>query len=137
MSPPVRAAPLAVAGLAGAPPAALWVALTALTGKTYQLAPRLWRERPSALSLVLTGRFTWQRARLLLPTAGMETVAAGWLVIALAGIEPEATLVPRQSGGVLGEVVAGALVGAVAGGVLLARQRRRENDLARGGCRLA
>jgi hypothetical protein len=123
----VRVAPLAVAGLAGAPPAALWVALTALTGKTYHLAPLLVAMAPSALSLVSVGGSTRQRARRLLPAAGIVTVAAGWLVIALAGIEPEATFIPRQPGGVLGEVVAGALVGAVAGGVLLERQRRREH----------
>ena len=103
--------------------AAVWVALTATTGKTYHLAPPLIAAAPGAVG--------WSRAAAPLPSGrlvaacGLAATALGWLAIAAGHIEPEATLFAAQPGGVLGETALGALVGAAAGAWLLKRATKR------------
>jgi hypothetical protein len=96
---------------AGVPIAALWIALTALTGKTYHLAPLLVAAAPGILarsSPRLRRRATW---------AGVATTLAAWLVIAAAGLEPSATIIEHQPGGVaLETAVFGALGAAIGAG---------------------
>jgi hypothetical protein len=116
-----RPAPLVL--LAGVPFAALWVGLTAQTGKTYHVAPLLVAAAPGVLA---RGVGVSPPAAV---TAGLVTFAAGWLAILAAGIEPSATLFAHQPGGVAVETLAfgalGAAVGAGRGPVWVARRLLR------------
>ena len=98
---------------------ALWVGLTALTGKTYHLAPVL----ISAAPVLVSGNTPRRTAAASL--VGLAAVGLGWLVIELLGIEPTATFFHGQPGGVRAEVVGGALAGLAAGAALSARRGRR------------
>lgn len=98
---------------------ALWVGLTALTRKTYHLAPVLIAAAPVIISA--GGRRRTTPASLL----GLAAVGLGWLVIEVLDIEPTATFVDGQPGGVPGEVITGSLMGLAAGAALAARRRRR------------
>lgn len=97
----------------------LWVGLTALTGKTYHLAPLLAALAPG-LSVRLLGA-----ARRSYPLAtsaallGAAIAALGWGLIVAWGIEPSATIVGDQPGGVAGEVLAALVIGSAAGGAAL------------------
>jgi hypothetical protein len=72
-----------------------WLLLTSATGKTYHLAPLLAGAAPGVLSRRSAG------ARLLgLLAISAAAVATGWGAIVLAGIEPSATVVRAQPGGV-------------------------------------
>jgi hypothetical protein len=106
--------------VAGVPIAALWIALTALTGKTYHLAPLLVAAAPGILARSgprLRRRATW---------SGVATTLAAWLVIAAAGLEPSATIIEHQPGGVPLETAAfgalGAAIGAGRGPTWLVRR---------------
>lgn len=117
------------AALAGLPVAALWVVLTAATGKTYHLAPLIAAALPGVLAAAqaaprgAAGRSP-RRTAALAAVAGGLAVAAGWAAIVAAEIEPTATLVAEQPGGVTGEVVAGAIAGAAAGAAFVMRAPR-------------
>jgi hypothetical protein len=116
----VRIAFLAVgvsAVIAGA-----WVGLTAWTGKTYHLAPVLAAAAPGYVARFAGWPSRSRAAVLGLAVVGGGAVGGGWSAIVAAGIEPTATLVHGQPGGVLVEVVVGALLGVVLG----TRQLRRE-----------
>jgi hypothetical protein len=92
--------------------AAAWVALTAVTGKTYHVAPlvvaaapgwvlRWWheaegRELPSGASALTS---------VLVAVIGAASVAAGSLAILATGTHLSATIIPDQPGGVVGETV--------------------------------
>lgn len=94
---------------AGIPLAALWIGLTASTGKTYHLAPLLVGAAPGAVSRrlgVRAGGAIW---------AGVASVGVAWLAIVAAGVEPSATIFERQPGGVPAEVVVFAALGLVIG----------------------
>lgn len=118
---PLGAARLAGALLAGTALAALWVALTALDGRTYHLAPALIAVAPAAL-VHISGELAVNRSTIVLLAAGGGLLAAGgWIVIVSLGLEPTATVLPAQPGGVEGEVLAGGLVGAIGGALLLRR----------------
>jgi uncharacterized membrane protein AbrB (regulator of aidB expression) len=124
----VRAALVAGAAFALAL-AALWVLLTALTGKTYHLAPGLIAWAPGLTFGLLRPELTdgaTRRARLgmaaIASTVGLVAVAAGWTVIAVEGIAPTATVFAAQPGGVGGEIVLAALLGALLGARRVARR---------------
>lgn len=93
----------------------LWVGLTALTGNTYHLAPLL-----AALAPGLSVRLL-DAARRSYPLAaaaallGASVSALAWGLIVAWGIEPTATIVSNQPGGVTGEVLVGILIGSAAG----------------------
>jgi hypothetical protein len=115
-----RAVPILSAGFAGAlAVGALWVGLTAWTGTTYHLAPILAAAMPG---VVIRARESLQApswTTLASFVLGVAAVAASWLAIVALDIEPTATIVEDQPGGVLGEVAAGALIGAILGAGLL------------------
>lgn len=98
---------------------AVWVALTLATSQTYHLAPVVIAAAPGVIARVAERRISWPLA--VIP--GLIAVAVGWAVIVAADAEPTATLIENQLGGVEGEVIAGALVGAVIG-LLVSRARR-------------
>jgi uncharacterized membrane protein AbrB (regulator of aidB expression) len=109
--------------------AALWVVLTALTGKTYHLAPGLIAWVPGlTFGLFRHGLAdgATRRARLGLASVasmlGVFAVAAGWAVIAVDGVTPSATVFAAQPGGVGGEVALAALLGALLGARRVARR---------------
>lgn len=97
----------------------LWVALTALTGKTYHLAPLLAALAPGAAARMLGA------TRRSLPVAaaaallGAAVAAIGWGLIVAWGVEPAATIVDGQPGGVAGEVLAGIALGSAVGAAAL------------------
>jgi hypothetical protein len=102
--------PLGMRGAAAAVIVALavdgaWVLLTAATGKTYHLAPLIAAAAPGVL---LRGREDRRRPTLAIAALA---VAIGWTVIVVTGVEPSATILPGQPGGVTGEVVSFGLVG--------------------------
>lgn len=112
---------LVIASASGA--VALWVTLTALTGKTYHLAPAVAAMAPAGIAW-LRGARPRQGYAVALLGLGLMAAASGWAVIAGVGIEPSATIIDGQPGGVLGEVIVAGLAGAALGGALLARQRQ-------------
>jgi hypothetical protein len=120
MSIPRAAAGTRLTLAAGVPVAALWIALTSLTGKTYHLAPLLVAAAPG----IVAGRGPGSRRHAT--WAGAATMAAGWLVIVVAGIEPTATIVDHQPGGVPLETALlgalGAAIGAGRGPIWLVRR---------------
>jgi len=95
--------------------AAGWVGLTAWTGKTYHLAPLLAAAAPGYLARFAGWPSRSRGAVLALVALGGVAVAGGWSVIVAAGIEPTATLVPGQPGGVPLEVAIIGLLGALLG----------------------
>lgn len=99
---------------------AIWVALTLATDRTYHLAPVVIAAAPGVAARALERKIPTGLA--LIP--GLVAVAVGWALIVAADAEPTATLAEDQPGGVTGEVVIGALVGA-AGSVLVAGSHRR------------
>jgi hypothetical protein len=100
----------------------LWVALTSATGKTYHLAPTLVAAAPG-LALYMSDQATGRKLAALAGLLGAIVVAVGWTAIRSAGIEPDATLIAAQPGGVAAEVALGALGGSAAGGLLAGRAR--------------
>ena len=96
----------------------VWVSLTGWTGKTYHLALVLAALAPAATArlLALEPSPRWGAALIII---GLTAAALGWTAIALLDIGPHATIVDGQPGGALGEVVAGAVLGAIAGASLL------------------
>jgi len=115
---------LAIAGASGA--VVVWVTLTALTGKTYHLAPTVAAMAPAGIAW-LRGTRPRQGHAVALVGLGLIAAALGWSIIAGAGIEPSATIIDGQPGGVLGEVIVAGLAGTALGGALLARRRRRSH----------
>lgn len=103
----------------------VWIGLTGLTGKTYHFAPLIAALAPG-LSVRLLGS-----ARGSYPLAaeaalvGAAIAALGWALIVAWGIEPTATIVGEQPGGVAGEVLAGIAIGAVIGAAALRPVRGR------------
>jgi hypothetical protein len=86
-----------------------WLLLTRATGKTYHLAPLLVGAAPGVL---LRRR---PSGRLLGLAIGTAAVAIGWAALVLSGIEPSATIVHAQPGGVAGEVAVLGLIGLAVG----------------------
>ncbi len=105
-----------------APPAGLWVALTAFDGRTYHLAPLIAAAAPG-----LAARFLGLRvepAILSLAIVGIAACAAAWALIELLDLVPSATLWQGQPGGVCGEVAVSAAIGGLVG-TLVSRPPRR------------
>jgi hypothetical protein len=102
--------------------AVIWIVLTAATGKTYHLTPPLIAAAPGA---VARWRAPASATALGVMGSGLSTVALGWLVIVALRIEPDATVIAGQPGGVVGEVILGAVAGALVGAALATRGRFR------------
>jgi hypothetical protein len=123
-------AALVAGGAAALAVTALWVALTAATGKTYHLAPPVIAWLPG-LAVSLARRNSPGSAPprgglspgLRASALGVAIVIAGWVTISVAGITPSATVFHGQPGGVPGEVAATTLVGALLGTRRVARAR--------------
>ena len=91
---------------------AIWVALTARTGVTYHLFPFV--IVASAGFLACPGGAPLRRAEAVVSAAvGLAAVALGWVALVVLDETPSATFVADQPGGVPGEVVVIALLGAV------------------------
>lgn len=114
------AAGLAVAGL--------WIVLTAATEKTYHLAPVIAAAAPALVVGGLSDRVLTRRGTEVLIAVGLGAVATGWLLIEAFGIVPTTTVLADQPGGVRGEVVSGALLGAAGTALYLARRRAGRTD---------
>jgi hypothetical protein len=97
---------------------ALWVGLALTTDRTYHLAPVIIAAVPGVLARASERDIPWPLA--VIP--GLIAVAIGWAVIVAADAEPTTTLIEEQWGGVTGEVIAGAVIGAV-GGLIVSRTR--------------
>ena len=97
----------------------VWVLLTIATDRTYHLAPVIIAVAPGVIARVSERRIGWSLAAI----PGLVATAIGWAVIVAADAEPSATLAEGQPGGVEGEVVVGALVGAAAS-ILIGRSYR-------------
>jgi hypothetical protein len=102
---------------------AVWVVLTLATDRTYHLAPVVIAAGPGVIARVSEREISWSLA--VIP--GLIAVAVGWAVIVAADAEPTATLAEGQPGGVEGEVIGAALIGALIG-LLLSRARRPISD---------
>jgi hypothetical protein len=96
--------------------AAAWVLLTAVTAKTYHLAPVIVAAAPG-LMLRLQERGAPRQA-LLAAALGGAIALSGGLIIVVADFDLGSTIIRDQPGGVTGEVVTGALIGLLAGGML-------------------
>jgi hypothetical protein len=127
-----RSLPASVVAGAGAALAiaALWVGLTALTGKTYHLAPGVTAWAPGLTVSLLRGdnrqpHGSAKRLALLASALGPIAVGAAWAAIGLAGIEPSATIFAHQPGGVGGEVIVATLAGALLGARRVTRASRQ------------
>ena len=90
---------------------ALWVVLALITDRTYHLAPVIIAAVPGVIARVSEREVPWPLA--IIP--GLIAVAIGWVVIVAADAEPTTTLIEDQWGGVTGEVIGGAIIGALAG----------------------
>ena len=91
---------------------AIWVALTARTGVTYHLFPFV--IVAGAGFLARPGGAPLRRAEAVVSAAvGLAAVALGWVALVVLDETPSATFVADQPGGVAGEVVVIALLGAV------------------------
>ena len=97
---------------------ALWVVLALSTDRTYHLAPVIIAAVPGVIARVSEREVSWPLA--VIP--GLIAVAIGWAVIVAADAEPTTTLIEDQWGGVTGEVIGGAIIGALAG-LLVSRTR--------------
>ena len=108
---PAAPAALWLGATAAAVAVAVWVVLIARSGVTYHLFPLV-----IAASVGFMSRLSGAPLRPLeaaVSTAGgLLTVAAGWLVLVLLDETPTATFVEGQPGGVPGETVIFALLGA-------------------------
>lgn len=103
----------AALALAGA-----WVGLTAATGSTYHLAPLIVAAAPAVLARAAEAAVSPIAA----VVAGAIAAAAGWVAIVIAGVEPTATVIADQPGGVAGEVVVAGIVGLAIGYLVLVRR---------------
>jgi hypothetical protein len=117
---------VACAWVAGIPLAALWVALTALEGRTYRLAPLLAAAAPGVAARILGVRAEVVVRSVVV--AGLLTAAIAWGVIEVLGIVPSAMLWDGQPGGVRAEVAAVAVAGAL-GGMFAARPPKISRSL--------
>ena len=124
--------------------AAAWVGLTAWTGTTYHLAPLLAAAAPGYVARSAGWPSRSRGAVLAVVALAGVAVAGGWAVIVAAGIEPTATLVHGQPGGVPAEVAVAALLGALLGirqlkpqmvGLPGERQRSARDEQGLGGAR--
>lgn len=92
--------------------AAAWVGLTMQTGLTYHLAPGLIAAVPGYVLAWSTDRPLSRPTVFVAVLGGLALVGAGWTVLEFRDAMPTATFVDNQSGGVRGEMVVFALLGA-------------------------
>ncbi len=108
---PAAPAALWFAAVAAVVAAAVWVVLTARSGVTYHLFPLV-----IAASVGFVSRLSGAPLRPLEAAAaiggGVLAVAAGWLALVMLDETPTATFIADQPGGVPGETVIFALLGA-------------------------
>ena len=118
------------AWLAVVPPAALWVALTALDGRTYHLAPLVVAAAPGVAARAFGAPTGLVGRRLAI--VGILACACAWAVIELLDVVPSATLLHDQPGGVRAEVAVSSASGALVGVLASRRPRRPVNRPRRG-----
>ncbi len=92
--------------------AALWVVLTAWTGRTFHFYPAIVAAVPVFLVRRVAGGPIARPVLLGLLVAGLGAVVTGWLLLSVLDVRPTATFVHGQWGGVELEVVAFAMLGA-------------------------
>ena len=114
--------PLPVAMAVAAALGAVWVVLTSRTGVTYHLFPLLIVAAVPALPRLLWELTLTTRQAAFAAGAGLAVTAVGWLTIVALDVEPNATFVHGQPGGVPAEVAVLALIGA-AGSLWWSRRR--------------
>ena len=105
------ATPLWIGVIAAAVATAVWVALTARTGTTYHLFPFIVAASLGVMSRL--GGPPLSRVEAAVTTiGGLGAVAAGWFVLVATNETSHATFVADQPGGVGGETIVIALLGA-------------------------
>jgi hypothetical protein len=119
---------LACAWLAALPPAAVWIAFTAIDGRNYHVAPFIVAAAPGVAARVLGLRIGLVGRSVAV--AGIVAGALAWSFIEVLGIVPSATLWRDRPGGVRAEVVVAAAAGAFVG-VLASRPPRRADPAKR------
>lgn len=112
---------VAIAVLSGLVVSTLWVLLTARTGLTFHFYPLLIALAPSFVATRLVRAPIAPLAGLGLVTAGIATVAMGWLALGVLNARPSATFIAGQWGGTDFEVLAFSALGALLAGRLLRR----------------
>lgn len=103
-----------------------WVLLTRASGLTYHLFPLVIAAAAPVLPKMLFGRPLPRPIAFRFASGGLLAVAAGWLTMVAGGFAPTATFVTGQPGGVLGEVILFALLGAYRGTMYALRPVRAE-----------
>lgn len=100
-----------------------WLLLTRATALTYHFFPLIIAASTPALPAMLFGLRLRRPSVGLMATLGLTVVGITWTVMHLGGFAPTATFVDGQPGGVGGEVVFLALVGAAWGSRYATRSR--------------
>lgn len=94
----------------------VWVLLTRRTGVTYHLFPLVIAAGAAAVPRLFWEAALTPRAAVAAAVGGLAAVALGWAALVASDATPETTFVANQPGGVVGEVVAFAVLGALIGG---------------------
>jgi hypothetical protein len=92
-----------------------WVLLTRRTGVTYHLFPFVIAAGAAAVPRLFWDAALAPRAAIAAAIGGLAAVALGWAALAASDATPDTTFVTNQPGGVAGEVVAFAVLGALIG----------------------
>jgi hypothetical protein len=92
-----------------------WVLLTRRTGVTYHLFPLVIAAGAAAVPRLFWDVVLPRRAAIAAAVGGLAAVALGWAALVASDATPDATFVANQPGGVAGEVVAFAVLGALVG----------------------
>ncbi len=106
-----------------------WLALTLRTGLMYHLFPFGIAVAPTALARFLDDRPLRQTQAIFASVLGLLLVTLGWLILVVSDENPSATFIDRQPGGVIGEIVVMAGLGAIVG---IAWATRRQGNLSPG-----
>jgi len=93
----------------------IWLALTLQTGLTYHLFPFAIASSPTALARFLDDRPLRHTQAAFASVMGLMLVTLGWLALAVSDEDPSATFVDGQPGGVIGEIIIMAGLGAIIG----------------------
>ena len=101
----------------------LWIALTAVTSKTYHLAPLLGAIAPAlTVRAVMGTKLGWLNG-LALGSIGAAFMFGAWGIILVLDIKPSTTLTEGIPGDVFGEVVIGSALALAASVALHVRTR--------------
>ena len=101
----------------------IWLALTLRTGLTYHLFPFAVAVAPTALARFLDDRPLRNSQAAFGAVLGLLLVTLGWLALVLSDKDPSSTFVDGQPGGVIGEIIVIAGLGAIIGFVAAVRRQ--------------